>query len=335
MPGPVSEPRRTSRSRLLHAVWWFVFCGLALGARVQHAEGQLAPAPDAAAEDTELLARARAHITRGDAAFELGDYRAALAEMQAAYDLLRGHPSRHLPLYNIAGCYQRLLQYDQAIAYYERFLSEAPEDDPTKAEVRGRLASLRELLGTLRIEASRHDAELWIDGHRVGTGKSTTWVSAGLHRVEARAPGFLDTQMEIACEARAERTLRITLSPIPKGRTLHPAYFWTSTSLSVASLAVGTYFGVDALGSRNEADQKRTAANPAERFELLDDDPRPGIRRSAATADVGFAVAGLFAATSVLLFAFTDFEKQQRARSHRRTSSLSASATKAEWRWTW
>jgi tetratricopeptide (TPR) repeat protein len=97
---------------------------LLLGALLVTASAQAAPKrPAAPAYDQKQEKAARAHFERAEKAFNLGHFDAALTSYQAAYEALP------LPafLFNIAQCHRNLRNREQAVFFYQRYLSLAPE----------------------------------------------------------------------------------------------------------------------------------------------------------------------------------------------------------------
>jgi tetratricopeptide (TPR) repeat protein len=84
-------------------------------------------------------ARARAHFEQGRARFEVDEYRQAIAEFKAAH-IEKPDPAF---LYNIAECYRRLGEVQEALQFYRRFLATTPPNDPTRPVVEKRIAELK------------------------------------------------------------------------------------------------------------------------------------------------------------------------------------------------
>jgi tetratricopeptide (TPR) repeat protein len=84
---------------------------------------------------------ARRHFARGLTHYDAGEYQAALAEFDAVKKF-RDSPALD---YNIARCYDRLERYQEAVAAYERYVSQKP-DASDAAETRERIATLRKRL---------------------------------------------------------------------------------------------------------------------------------------------------------------------------------------------
>jgi len=81
---------------------------------------------------------ARRHVALGLSHYDAGEYQAALTEFDA---VKRFHDSPALD-YNIARCYDRLERYQEAVAAYERYVTQKP-NAPDAAETRARIATLR------------------------------------------------------------------------------------------------------------------------------------------------------------------------------------------------
>jgi tetratricopeptide (TPR) repeat protein len=112
-------------------------CGLALAgllvslvAPATAAPKRATPVRGAGGHDARQEKRARAHFDKAEKAFNLGRFDDALAEYQAAYEALP------LPafVFNIAQCHRNLGHDEQAIFFYQRFLSLQP-DAPSRPVV--------------------------------------------------------------------------------------------------------------------------------------------------------------------------------------------------------
>ena len=107
-----------------------------------------AAAPARASEDIDL---AKKYFTLGSELFNRGDYKAALAQFEESFKYSR----KPELLYNMARCHELLGQHEQALSFYDRYLTSAPEN----AEViRSRVANLKQLIAKKREEASRKAA---------------------------------------------------------------------------------------------------------------------------------------------------------------------------------
>ncbi len=113
----------------------------------------LAPAGSRAAIDDPDLEIAKLHFERGSHFYDAKNYRSALDEFIAAARV-KAAPALD---YNIARCYDRLEDYDQAIAHYQRYI--AGGTAPDAAEVRTRIVALKRRQGEVKAAADRAAAD--------------------------------------------------------------------------------------------------------------------------------------------------------------------------------
>jgi tetratricopeptide (TPR) repeat protein len=88
--------------------------------------------------------RARGHYEIGLGLYRLGDYRGALKEFAAGYELAR-KPGF---LLNLGQTYRKLGELREARDLYRQFLGESRTDDPARPEARKVLAELEEAIRT-------------------------------------------------------------------------------------------------------------------------------------------------------------------------------------------
>jgi tetratricopeptide (TPR) repeat protein len=102
---------------------------------------QAAPRKPAPVHDQKQEKLARGHFDRAEKAFNLGRFDEALAGYQSAYEALP------LPafLFNIAQCHRNLRNREQAVFFYQRYLSLAP-DAPNRPVVEELIAEQKRLL---------------------------------------------------------------------------------------------------------------------------------------------------------------------------------------------
>jgi tetratricopeptide (TPR) repeat protein len=114
-----------------------------------------APKRPAPVYDQKQEKEARAHFDRAERAFNLRRFDEALAGYQAAYEALP------LPafLFNIAQCHRNLGNRDQAVFFYQRYLTLAPEA-PNRRIVEDLIAEQKR---PPRAPASRVDLNLHAD----------------------------------------------------------------------------------------------------------------------------------------------------------------------------
>src|SRR6516165_10642997 len=80
-------------------------------------------AQKAAVVPSDDIEAAKAHYTAGSAYYEQANYADAVKEFNEAYRLSH----RSDLLYNIAVCYERLSQYDNAIKALKQYLTDKPD----------------------------------------------------------------------------------------------------------------------------------------------------------------------------------------------------------------
>lgn len=165
-----------------------VACALALA--VVAAPAHAAPG-NGAAEDPPEKAQARLLLAQGNALFERGDLRGALANFRAAYAL---YPSPKL-LVNAAACERELGDFPAAANDLSAFLEEPGDDDPFLIErARNDLAQLARRLAKVSLGAGwPRGASLEIDGRPM---VGLTYVRPGDHRIRVRAPRGVEVTRE-------------------------------------------------------------------------------------------------------------------------------------------
>ncbi len=92
---------------------------------------------------------ARASFEAGKAAFDNGDYAAALVQFEHAYELSH----RSLLLYNLGLTHDRLQHEERALESYEAYLAANPGDERA-ADARARVKVLHESMDARRMGAS-------------------------------------------------------------------------------------------------------------------------------------------------------------------------------------
>jgi hypothetical protein len=160
----------------------------------------LAAAPVAADEPPGVDAQARAHYESAQKLYDEGQYDEAIAEYQEAYRR-KPHPNT---IYNIAQAYERLLDYAQSVAWFERYLKEAPPDAPFRTIVANRLRLLRDLPARVSITSIPervHAAIIDAAGERVELDTPALFkVPAGRYQIELSQPGWEPETHEIQTE---------------------------------------------------------------------------------------------------------------------------------------
>ena len=110
------------------------------------------------------------HFDRGSTLYAQGDYEGAVRELVYSYCLV---PSQYTVLKDVGQAYERKLDFEKAIGYFERYVREVPvsarpgkqgDADPQqdKANVAGRVEVLKKLKAKLYVESSPRGARVTI-----------------------------------------------------------------------------------------------------------------------------------------------------------------------------
>lgn len=286
--------------------------------RAPEPEPRSAPAVVAQSPATEapiaappaVSTEARAHLDRGEQLFGAGGFDAALAEYQAAFAAMDGHPSQYLVLFNIAQCHERLSHYDLALTYYRQYLDGGGANEADAAEVRARLEVLEGLLGTVEITltwpqdaptARRPTVEVWLGERNVGTAPGELRLPGGNHAIEVRAPGYEPQMQTVALASQQRRSVTFEMRATASGG-LTPAVFWGSTIASGLALIAGGSLGVYALVRHDEL----ASLAPSQEV-LRTQGDLDNLRGVALAADVLFGTAALFGVASLILYFATNW----------------------------
>jgi tetratricopeptide (TPR) repeat protein len=251
----------------------------------------------------DIPPEAAERLAQGEALFDAGNFLAALAEFQSAYDRLEGNPERFLLLYNIGQAHERLFHYDEALAYYQRYLDEGGAEAEGAADVRASMRALEGLLGTIVIAADVEAASVWIDGHEVGTAPGSVHVPGGRHDVELRAPGRLPSAQEVQVAARESVEVSFTLAVLQDYDGIEPTVFWVVAAAAAAIFVVGAGVGIGALLESSEA-QRRARMPPI----LNTPADQAYVANLALAADVLYLTGAAVAVGAVVLAFLTDWD---------------------------
>jgi len=129
------------------AAWVLVVVTLLGAAPTSAAPHKGTPSARVPTTDPKREKLARGEFEKAERAFNLGRFQEALTGYRAAYDALPLPPF----LFNIAQCYRNIGDREQAIFFYQRYLSLEP-DAPNRSVVEGLVADQRRLLDSERVE---------------------------------------------------------------------------------------------------------------------------------------------------------------------------------------
>jgi tetratricopeptide (TPR) repeat protein len=181
-----------------------------------HAQNQppLAPASAPAAEAARL--EASAHFREGVELFREGAFRAALIELERAYELF---PDYRV-LYNIGQTEMRLGEYVEARWAFECYLAKGGPhvDAPRRQEVERQIDKLEERTARIAISVDQQGAQVFLDGVLVGTAPlpQTFPLSVGRHRVFAVGDDGSTASQLLELAGGDFRDVSLRLSSVPR-----------------------------------------------------------------------------------------------------------------------
>lgn len=265
---------------------------------------------DASAQTAAQRARARQLYNEAQALFESGQFAQAEASFRAAYEAV----PNPVVLKAIAAAQEQQGNITGAIETLEQYLSEAPADAPDRAEVEGRLQTLRSRPATVMVASTPPGAMIMIDGADSGrVTPAEVEMAPGEHSVELRLTGYAPSTQSITAQAATRMRLELTLAagesdPLgTEGGDGEPAGgddgggggggsedpsagVWVTAGIAAAALVSGTVFGFLALSEQSnfDAQPSHEIADRGEAFALV--------------ADISFGVAAALAITSIVLY---------------------------------
>lgn len=169
-------------------------------------------------------AEAHEHYERGQLLYDQGDYNGAVTELVAAYCL----SPHYLPLLAIGQAYERELEYEKAIAYFERFVLALPKDakplqacDPDPQEQKqlivARIKVLESLPAKVRVDTEPGNAHIVIANEARKEAESTSGkeieVTGGRYTLTIEHEGFHTVTKEIVAEVGKPYTFFEKLEP--------------------------------------------------------------------------------------------------------------------------
>jgi hypothetical protein len=163
------------------------------------------------ADDAET---AKAKFNAGVAMFQRENYPAALKAFEDSYRL---NPKLSV-LYNIAMCQKALFRYVDSIKTFNRYLSKGEGQIPTtkKSKALAAVDEMKLLVGTLIVENAPAEAEVLVDGEKVGILPlaSPVMVDPGDHTVHVVKLGFDSFETKISVDSGANLAVRAELEPL-------------------------------------------------------------------------------------------------------------------------
>lgn len=183
------------------------------------ASSSLAQTPDkpsTVVADPDRAVEARAHFTRGNELYAMGDLRGTLAEFERAYAL---RPSPLLS-FHIGRVALELRQFAYSHRAITRFLEEVGDGEPDSAEKRAQaqamLDEIEPRIAHLTIESSVVGARLSIDEQPLGESPlpAPLVLDVGTYRVRASKQGFVPVTRVISLAGGDRSTLALELEAL-------------------------------------------------------------------------------------------------------------------------
>ncbi|MFH0899024.1 MAG: PEGA domain-containing protein [Pseudomonadota bacterium] len=166
------------------------------------------------AKDTRR-ARAAEHYRRGQELYAAGDYELAVPEFLAAYCLVPVPEA----LYNIGQAYERVVDYEEAVLWFDRYVRILPATSTSEKEaVSHRLAVLRRLPSRLHIATVPPGAEITLAGadtsvHGIANAKEPLRVPAGSYTLLVELAGYEPIREAIRLDIGQPYTFSFHLQP--------------------------------------------------------------------------------------------------------------------------
>lgn len=309
-------------------------------------EGRVAAQADdeaAVMSPADQKKEASAHFQRGADLFEEGLYRAALVELQRAYELA----PNYRVLYNIAQTHVALGEFVAAIRAFESMLAQGGVDIDKKrqAEIRNQITELTKRTGAVSVKVEGGAASVQIDGIVVGNAPIENLpVDVGRRVISASGANGASANAEVDIAGGDLKELTLTLS-VPVSDSAVAAL---PTEPEKPRLTVGQKWGVGLMAgggaialtgmavafmAKSSRDSYEDARNSypgnADDIHAAHDE----LSRRSLTADVLFGTAAAVAVTgAVLMFTTKRGKADQAASSARLRFGITPRALVAEGR---
>ena len=172
--------------------------------------------PRSGVDERTLDDRMLDHYERGVVLYEQGDYEGAVGEFVTAY-CDSPHPSM---FYNIGQAYERMLDYEKAVAYLERFILASEPDAPNRKRAEIRVEVLRGLEARIQVATSPPGAEVTLSSDTGVTSRARAdsdepiKVSKGTYTMRVEAPGYQPIEQRVVAEIGRPYSYYFQLEPV-------------------------------------------------------------------------------------------------------------------------
>ena len=171
--------------------------------------------PRTGADDKELKRRKSDHYDRGVVLYEQGDYQGAIREFVTAYC---DSPESSM-FYNIGQAYERMLDYEKAVAYLERFILESPPEAPNRKRAEIRVDVLRRTPARILVATSPKGADVTLSSETGVSARARAnsdvpiEVRKGTYTLRVVAPGHEPLEQKIVAEIGRPYSYYFQLEP--------------------------------------------------------------------------------------------------------------------------
>ncbi len=268
--------------------------------------------PAGLSED-EIDARTEEHWDRGHILYAQGDFDGAIDEFVAAYC----HGRYASILFDIGQAYERLVDYERAVAYWDRYVVDAPEDERAKRDmVAYRVETLRRLPARIKVATLPPGATVTLTGptgvaaeDRANENEPIE-VRRGLYSMRIELAGYEPIVREVSAEIGQPYSYYFRLEPL-RGRvriSASPAtarIFVDDKLVGIGNysdnLPIGTYrVTVEGAGRATVTRAAEVQADrPTDLSIELPDKPRSGRRELLVASTLGGGIFGGTAFTTV------------------------------------
>lgn len=160
------------------------------------------PAAVEGEEEQVVVARARDNYDRGLILYEEGDFQGAVDAFVASYCARANHAS----FYNIGQSYERLLDFERSVLYFERYAKQAEVGSPDKKKAALRAQVLKNLPAQIRIASVPAGAQVSIENESgirargVANSGDAIEVRQGKYTVRVELPGYEPVLRELVAK---------------------------------------------------------------------------------------------------------------------------------------
>ena len=274
----------------------------------------------------DVRARARQHYGEAEKRFAAGDFAGAYTEYKGANDLLPAPQT----LWKMATCMDKLGNPVESFAAYQAFLGASPpESMADRVQIANeRIAELKKSLpGRVDVATDPAGASVLVDGApQIGKTPVSLQLPPGSHELKFTLPGYEDAARHVDAVGGSSQWLKVPLAPAkapvvaavppPAAKAEKPAEpakapapekkaekspppelpssnatSWVLFGFGGAAAAVGTVFGIKALGDKHDFDGGEKTSAKAD-----------ATARDALIADISFAAAVTLGFTGVMLW---------------------------------